>query len=36
MQWRAFLKKNKLEPMDLGEVVKTIRERVLQLGFLHT
>lgn len=36
MQWRAFLKKNKLEPMDLDEVVKTIRERVLQLGFLHT
>jgi len=33
VQWRAFLKKNGLEPLDLGEVVKTIRERALQFGF---
>jgi len=33
LQWRAFLKKNKLEPMDLGEAVRTIRERTLQFGF---
>ena len=35
-QWRAFLNKNKLEPMDLGEVVRTIRERALQFGFTRT
>lgn len=33
LQWRAFLKKNKLESMDLREVLSTIRERVLQIGF---
>lgn len=33
LQWRAFLKKNKLEPIDLGEVVRTIRERALRFGF---
>ena len=33
LQWRAFLKKSQLEPMDLGEVVRTIRERALQFGF---
>ena len=31
LQGRAFLKRNKLEPMNLPEVVRTIRERVLQL-----
>ncbi len=36
LQWRAFLKKNKLEPMDLGEAVRTIRERGLQFGFAGT
>jgi Nucleotidyl transferase AbiEii toxin, Type IV TA system len=33
LQWRAFLKKNKLRPVDLGDVVSTIRERALQFGF---
>lgn len=32
-QWQAFLKKNKLEPMALDEVVRTIRERGLLFGF---
>jgi len=32
-QWRAFLNKNRLEPMDLGDVVRTIRARAAQLGF---
>jgi hypothetical protein len=36
LQWRAFLKKNKLEPMDLGQVVRAIRERALQFGFTGT
>lgn len=36
LQWRAFLKKNKLEPVDLGDVVRTIRERALQFGFAGT
>jgi hypothetical protein len=36
VQWRAFLKKNKLAPMDLGEVVRTIRERARQFGFTGT
>jgi len=36
LPWRAFLKKNKLEPMDLGEAVRTIRERALQFGFAGT
>ena len=31
--WRAFLSKNKLEPMDLHVVISTIRERALQFGF---
>jgi hypothetical protein len=35
-QWRAFLKKYQVERMDLGEVVRAIRERVLQLGFTGT
>ena len=33
VQWRAFLKKNRLEAMDLGEVVKYVRERARQFGF---
>ncbi|MFZ2988171.1 nucleotidyl transferase AbiEii/AbiGii toxin family protein, partial [Ideonella sp.] len=32
-QWRAFLNKNKLEPMDLGDVVRAIRARTAQFGF---
>ena len=36
MQWRAFLSKSKLEPMDLRDVVRTIRERALQFGFAGT
>ncbi len=36
LQWRAFLKKNKLELVDLGDVVRTIRQRALQFGFAGT
>lgn len=36
LQWRAFLKKNKLEPLDLGDVVRTIRDRSPQFGFTGT
>ena len=36
LQWQAFLKKNKLEPVGLGDVVRTIRERALQFGFAGT
>ena len=36
MQWRAFLSKNKLEPMDLRVVISAIRERALRLGFTGT
>jgi Nucleotidyl transferase AbiEii toxin, Type IV TA system len=32
-QWRAFLYKNKLEPLDLDHVVKAIRARTAQFGF---
>ena len=32
-QWRAFLNKNKLEPMDLGDVIRAIRARTAQCGF---
>ena len=32
-QWRAFLNKNKLEPMDLREVIGVIRARATQFGF---
>jgi len=35
-QWRAFLNKNKLEPMDLRDVVGTIRDHMLPLGFPRT
>ena len=33
LQWRAFLKKNKLGPIDFGVAIRTIRERALQFGF---
>ena len=33
LQWRAFLKKNKLGPIDFGLALRTIRERALQFGF---
>jgi hypothetical protein len=36
MQWRAFLKKNKLQAMDLGEVVRYVRGRALHFGFADT
>lgn len=36
VQWRAFLKKNRLDAMDLNEVVGYIRERAGQLGFSKT
>jgi len=32
-QWRAFLNKNKLAPMDLRSVLGAIRARALQFGF---
>lgn len=32
-QWRAFLNKNKLEPMDLRDVVEAVRARATQFGF---
>ncbi len=32
-QWRAFLNKNKLVPMDLDDVVRAIRARSAQFGF---
>jgi hypothetical protein len=31
--WRAFLNKNKLDPMDLGDVIRAIRARTAQFGF---
>lgn len=33
VQWKAFLRKNKLDAMDLAEVVRYVRERALQCGF---
>ena len=33
VQWRAFLKKNKLQAIDLADVVRYIRNRARQLGF---
>ncbi len=36
MQWRAFLKKNKLELMELRDVVTAIRERAMRFGFTGT
>lgn len=35
-QWRAFLSKNKLAPMDLRVVISAIRERALRFGFTGT
>ena len=36
VQWRAFLKKSKLEPLDLSTVVEYVRERARQVGFART
>lgn len=33
IQWKAFLGKNKLDVMDLAQVVRYVRERALQCGF---
>jgi hypothetical protein len=33
VQWRSFLKKNRLEVMDLNAVVRYVRERAGQFGF---
>jgi hypothetical protein len=32
MQWKAFLRKNKLDAMDLAEVVRHVRARAIQCG----
>ena len=36
VQWRAFLKKNRLDVLDLSEVIGYIRERAWQIGFSRT
>lgn len=36
MQWQAFLRKNRLETHDLGEVVRYVRGRLLDCGFAST
>ena len=36
VQWRAFLKKNKLQAIDLADVVRYVRHRARQLGFAST
>ena len=36
VQWRAFLKKNRLGAMNLGDVVRYVRERARQLGVAST
>ena len=36
VQWRAFLKKNKLAMLDFSEVVRYVRERAQQCGFAST
>ena len=36
VQWRAFLKKNKLQAIDLADVVRYVRDRARQLGFAST
>jgi len=36
VQWRAFLKKNRLEAMDLAEVVSFVRKRTRSVGFADT
>lgn len=33
VQWKAFLRKNKLDALDLAEVVRYVRDRALQCGF---
>jgi hypothetical protein len=35
-QWRAFLKKNRLQATDLTEVIRYIRRRSLHIGFADT
>lgn len=35
-QWRAFLKKNRLQATDLTEVIRYIRQRSLHIGFANT
>ncbi len=32
MQWRAFLSRNKLEPLELPDVISTSRERASRFG----
>ena len=34
-QWKAFLRKNRLDPLDLADVVRYVRERALNCGFAH-
>ena len=36
VQWRAFLKKNRLPAMDLAEVISYVRERTRSVGFADT
>ena len=36
VQWLAFLKKNRLEPMDLRDVVRFVREQAGQFWFART
>lgn len=33
-QWRAFLKKNRLDPMELGAVVKKLRDKFREMGVI--
>jgi hypothetical protein len=33
VQWKAFLRKNELDALDLTDVVRYVRERALQYGF---
>ena len=33
VQWRAFIRKNGLDPLDLADVVRQVRERALRCGF---
>jgi hypothetical protein len=36
LQWKAFLRKNKLDALDLVDVIRYVRERALQCGFADT
>jgi len=36
VQWQAFLKKNRLQAMDLAEVIRYVRERARHFGFAST